>query len=101
MTKKTSKRRSSLRRNSRKLLALRPQQLLSFDAAMDAIVECQQSRGVAALVAQGQSIDPHRLTKHGVNLSKLLVSEPDNEKQASEIVLTLLHSGAVDLVVVV
>ncbi len=67
---------------------------------LHAIAECQRCAGVAAFVDAEHALDVHYAKKIGVEVDKLLVSQPDYGEQALEIVDTLVQSGAVDLIVV-
>jgi recombination protein RecA len=64
------------------------------------VSEIQKSGGTAAFVDAEHALDPVYAEKIGVNLSDLLVSQPDTGEQALEITDMLVRSGAVDLVVV-
>jgi recombination protein RecA len=60
----------------------------------------QKSGGTAAFIDAEHALDPSYSERIGVDLNKLLISQPDNGEQALEIVETLVRSNAVDLVVV-
>lgn len=68
--------------------------------ALTVIAEIQKLGGVAAFVDAEHALDPHYAEKLGVNLSDLLVSQPDHGEQALEITDMLVRSGSVDIVVV-
>jgi recombination protein RecA len=68
--------------------------------ALHAIAEVQRQGGVAAFVDAEHALDVTYARRLGVNLSDLLVSQPDTGEQALEIAETLVRSGACDLVVV-
>jgi recombination protein RecA len=68
--------------------------------ALHAIAEVQRQGGVAAFVDAEHALDVTYARKLGVNLTDLLVSQPDTGEQALEIAEQLVRSGAVDLVVV-
>jgi recombination protein RecA len=68
--------------------------------ALHAIAEVQRQGGVAAFIDAEHALDVSYARRLGVNLSDLLVSQPDTGEQALEIVETLVRSGACDLVVV-
>ena len=55
---------------------------------------------MAAFVDAEHALDPAYAEKLGVNVTELLVSQPDNGEQALEITDMLVRSGAVDIVVV-
>ena len=64
------------------------------------IAEAQKAGGMAAFVDAEHALDAKYAQKLGVDLENLLVSQPDNGKQALEIVEALIRSGGVDVVVV-
>lgn len=67
---------------------------------LHAVAEVQKSGGTAAFVDAEHALDPAYAKRLGVDIEKLLVSQPDSGEQALEIVETLVRSNAVDLVVV-
>ena len=67
---------------------------------LHAIAEVQKAGGVAAFVDAEHALDPSYAQKIGVNIDELIVSQPDHGEQALEIVDALVHSGAVDLIIV-
>lgn len=67
---------------------------------LHAIAECQKKGGTAAFIDAEHALDPAYARKLGVDTNNLLISQPDNGEQALEIVDTLVHSNAVDLIVV-
>jgi recombination protein RecA len=64
------------------------------------VAECQKAGGTAAFVDAEHALDPSYAEKLGVNVSELLVAQPDTGEQALEIVDSLVRSGAVDVVVI-
>ena len=62
--------------------------------------ECQKAGGTAAFVDAEHALDPNYAEKLGVDVDKLLISQPDTGEQALEITDMLVRSGAVDLVIV-
>ena len=64
------------------------------------VAECQRAGGTAAFVDAEHALDPSYAEKLGVNVSDLLVSQPDTGEQALEITDMLVRSGAVDLVII-
>jgi recombination protein RecA len=68
--------------------------------ALTAVAEVQRKGGTAAFVDAEHALDPAYAEKLGVNVTELLVSQPDNGEQALEITDMLVRSGAVDIVVV-
>ncbi len=67
---------------------------------LQVIAECQKAGGTAAFVDAEHALDPSYAEKLGVNVSDLLVSQPDTGEQALEIADMLVRSNAVDVVVV-
>lgn len=68
--------------------------------ALHALAAVQAEGGVGAIVDAEHALDPKYARALGLDLERLLISQPDTGEQALEIVETLLRSGAVDLVVV-
>jgi recombination protein RecA len=68
--------------------------------ALHAIASVQRAGGVAAFVDAEHALDPTYAKALGIDITQLLVSQPDNGEQALEITETLIRSGSVDLVVV-
>ncbi|MFZ2587097.1 MAG: recombinase RecA [Alphaproteobacteria bacterium] len=64
------------------------------------IAEAQKAGGTCAFIDAEHALDTEYAKKLGVDLTKLLVSQPDNGEQALEITDQLVRSGAIDLVVV-
>jgi recombination protein RecA len=67
---------------------------------LHAIAEVQKMGGTAAFIDAEHALDPAYAKRLGVDTNNLLISQPDNGEQALEIVDTLVHSNAVDLIVV-
>src|SRR3989338_4631442 len=67
---------------------------------LQTIAACQKAGGTAAFVDAEHALDPIYAEKIGVDVKKLLVSQPDTGEQALEITDMLVRSGAVDRVVV-
>ncbi|NJK41271.1 MAG: recombinase RecA [Acaryochloridaceae cyanobacterium SU_2_1] len=68
--------------------------------ALHAIAEIQKTGGTAAFVDAEHALDPVYAAAVGVDVSNLLVSQPDSGEMALEIVDQLVRSSAVDLVVI-
>ncbi|MCW5874538.1 MAG: recombinase RecA [Anaerolineales bacterium] len=64
------------------------------------VAEVQKRGGTAAYVDMEHALDPNYAARCGVDVEKLLVSQPDTGEQALEIAEALVRSGAVDVVVV-
>jgi len=67
---------------------------------LSVIAQAQKLGGTAAFVDAEHALDPTWAAILGVDLDNLLVSQPDTGEQALEIVETLVHSGAVDVIVI-
>ncbi|MFW6155103.1 MAG: recombinase RecA [Planctomycetota bacterium] len=68
--------------------------------ALHILAEAQKLGGVAAFIDAEHALDPSWCRKLGVNLENLLISQPDSGEQALEICEMLVHSNAVDVIVV-
>ncbi|MGP8032825.1 MAG: recombinase RecA [Steroidobacteraceae bacterium] len=68
--------------------------------ALQVIAEVQRGGGTAAFVDAEHALDPSYAEKLGVNITDLLVSQPDTGEQALEVTDMLVRSNAVDIVVV-
>lgn len=67
---------------------------------LQTIAACQRAGGTAAFVDAEHALDPIYAEKLGVDIKKLLISQPDTGEQGLEITDMLVRSGAVDMVVV-
>ena len=68
--------------------------------ALSAVAQAQKLGGTAAYIDVEHALDPSYSQKIGIDLDRLLVSQPDSAEQALEITEYLVKSGNVDLVVV-
>ena len=68
--------------------------------ALHVVASAQKGEGVCAFVDAEHALDPVYAKNLGVDVDKLLVSQPDGGEQALEIADTLIRSGAVDVLVV-
>ena len=68
--------------------------------ALHVVAEAQKAGGVCAFVDAEYALDPVYAQKLGVNISELVISQPDTGEQALEITDTLVRSGAVSVIVV-
>ena len=68
--------------------------------ALQTIAECQKLGGICAFIDAEHALDPIYARKLGVNVSDLLISQPDTGEQALEIADTLVRSGAVGILVI-
>ena len=64
------------------------------------IASVQRAGGYAAFVDAEHALDPVYAARCGVDTNNLLISQPDTGEQALEIVDSLVHSNALDVVVV-
>ena len=67
---------------------------------LHAIAEAQRLGGMAAFIDAEHAFDLRYARAIGIDLGKLLVSQPDSGEQALEIADVLTRSGAVDLIVI-
>lgn len=67
---------------------------------LHAIAECQKRGGNCAFIDAEHAFDRGYAKKLGVNVEKLILSQPDSGEQALEITDTLVRSGAVDMIIV-
>lgn len=68
--------------------------------SLQVIAQAQKNGGVAAFIDAEHALDPLYVSKLGVNLNDLLISQPDYGEQALSIVETLVASSAVDVIVI-
>jgi recombination protein RecA len=64
------------------------------------LAQAQKAGGLCAFVDAEHALDPSYAQALGVDIDKLMISQPDCGEQALEIVSDLVRSGAVDLVVI-
>jgi len=67
---------------------------------LSVIAQMQKLGGTAAFIDAEHALDPQYAQKLGVNVSELLISQPDNGEQALEITDMLVRSSSVDVVVI-
>ncbi|MCU0842073.1 MAG: recombinase RecA [Thiobacillaceae bacterium] len=67
---------------------------------LQVVAEAQKLGGTCAFIDAEHALDPSYAQKLGVNVSELLISQPDTGEQALEIADMLVRSGAVDVIVV-
>ena len=68
--------------------------------ALHVIAEAQRAGGVCAFIDAEHALDVGYARKLGVKTEDLLLSQPDNGEQALEITDMLVHSEAVDVIVI-
>jgi len=67
---------------------------------LQVIANVQKNGGTAAFIDAEHALDPQYAQRLGVDISELLLSQPDNGEQALEIADMLVRSGSVDCVVI-
>jgi len=67
---------------------------------LQVIANVQKLGGTAAFIDAEHALDPQYAQRLGVDISELLLSQPDNGEQALEIADMLVRSGSVDCVVI-
>ena len=68
--------------------------------AYHVMASAQREGGEAAYIDAEYALDPTYAAKCGVDIEKLLISQPDNAEQSLEICEYLVRSGAIDIVVI-
>lgn len=68
--------------------------------ALHMVAECQKAGGTVVFIDAEHALDVQYAQRLGVDVQKLLVSQPDSGEQALEICETLILSSSVDLVIV-
>ncbi|MBO4986033.1 MAG: recombinase RecA [Bacteroides sp.] len=68
--------------------------------AIHAIAEAQKMGGIAAFIDAEHAFDRFYAAKLGVDVDNLLISQPDNGEQALEIADQLIHSSAIDIIII-
>jgi recombination protein RecA len=68
--------------------------------AMHIVAEAQRNGGVCAYIDAEHAMDPVYAANIGVDVDRLLISQPDTGEQALEICDMLVRSGALDVVVI-
>src|SRR5574344_24324 len=67
---------------------------------LQVIAEMQKLGGTCAFIDAEHALDVQYASRLGVNLTDLLISQPDTGEQALEITDALVRSGSVDLIVI-
>jgi len=68
--------------------------------ALHVVAQAQKGGGICAYIDAEHALDMGYARKLGVKADELFVSQPDNGEQALEITDTLVHSGAIDVIVI-
>ncbi len=67
--------------------------------ALHIVAEAQKQGGIGAFIDAEHALDPEYAERVGVQVSDLLISQPDSGEQALHILEALVRSGEVDVVV--
>jgi recombination protein RecA len=67
---------------------------------LHAIAEHQAAGGLAAFIDAEHALDPEYAAKLGVDVEKLLISQPNSGEEALDIAETLIRSGSLSVVVI-
>jgi len=67
---------------------------------LQVVAQMQKMGGIAAYIDAENALDPGYASKLGVNVSELLISQPDTGEQGLEIADMLVRSGSVDVIVI-
>lgn len=68
--------------------------------AMQAVASCQKINGKCAYIDVEHSLDAKYCIANGIDLSKLLLAQPDSGEQAFALIEALIKTGMIDLIVV-
>ncbi len=68
--------------------------------ALHVVAQAQRAGGIAAFIDAEHALDPTWAKKLGVQLETLLVSQPTSGEEAMHIAEMLIHSNAVDVIVI-
>ncbi|MDR0857268.1 MAG: recombinase RecA [Mycoplasmataceae bacterium] len=68
--------------------------------ALQAVAQCQKQGGKCAYVDLEHALDANFVKAIGVDLSKLLIAQPDSAEQAVSLIEALIKTGMIDLIVV-
>jgi recombination protein RecA len=68
--------------------------------AIHTVAEAQKKGGICAIIDAEHAFDANYARKLGVDIDKLIISQPDYGEQGLEIADRLISSGAVDVVVI-
>jgi len=68
--------------------------------AYHVVAEAQRNGGIAAFIDAEHALDPDYAKNIGVDIDKLLISQPDTGEQALEIAETLVRSNSIDVLVI-
>lgn len=68
--------------------------------ALNVVAQAQKKGGKAAFIDAEHAMDPEYAKKLGVNVSELLISQPDSGEEALNILESLVRAGIIDVIVI-
>ncbi|MDR3037243.1 MAG: recombinase RecA [Coriobacteriales bacterium] len=68
--------------------------------ALQVLAEAQALGGIVAFIDAEHALDPSYAARLGVDIDEVLISQPDTGEQALEICDMLVHSNAIDVIVI-
>ncbi|MDE7433742.1 MAG: recombinase RecA [Mycoplasmoidaceae bacterium] len=68
--------------------------------ALQAVASCQRLNGKCAYIDVEHSLDGKYCEANGIDLSKLLLAQPDSGEQAFALIEALIKTGMIDLIIV-
>lgn len=68
--------------------------------ALQAIASCQKINGKCAYIDLEHALDAKYCMANGIDLSKLLLAQPDSGEQTFDLISALIKTGMIDLIVV-
>ncbi len=68
--------------------------------SLHVVAEAQKKGGICAYIDAEHAMDPEYSKKLGVDIDKLLISQPDYGEQALDITESLVRSGKIDVIVI-
>jgi recombination protein RecA len=68
--------------------------------ALQVLAEAQALGGIVAFIDAEHALDPGYAARLGVDIDEVLISQPDTGEQALEICDMLVHSNAIDVIVI-
>jgi len=68
--------------------------------AIHVIAQAQKNKGTCAFIDAEHALDPKHAASLGVDIDKLIISQPDYGEQALDIAEMLVRSGALDVIVI-
>lgn len=65
-----------------------------------AVAECQKAGGVAAYIDGEHAVDSNYFTQLGVDMSKMILSQPSHGEEGFNIAMALIETGEIDLLII-